>query len=271
VKSRQRAAYLISVALHAVLLAAPASVFLRESGEMASLVSIRLLPPEPAARRPNGELLLKPEETERPSAPTPEMAAERPDPPEIPPAPMKESPAAVADRAKPRPALASPQAADTAASETSETDGPPLVAAQLAADVPVARPLPVYPAGPVEGPLAPPVSGAEHWPDAGIGRSAAAAIQTAPPYPPVNRLVLIRERILAARSYPPLARRKGWEGRATVRFRIDAAGRPGSLEVLHSSGVVLLDRASLRAVEGGAPYPPVDGWITVPIVFRLEG
>lgn len=88
---------------------------------------------------------------------------------------------------------------------------------------------------------------------------------------PAHLLALIRSRILAARRYPDLARRKGWQGRAAVRFRIDGEGRPDYLELVESSGFTVLDKASLKAVDGGAPYPPVEGWITVPIVFRLKG
>jgi TonB family protein len=88
---------------------------------------------------------------------------------------------------------------------------------------------------------------------------------------PAHLLALIRSRILAARRYPELARRKGWQGRAAVRFRIDREGRPDFLELVESSGFTVLDKASLKAVDMGAPYPPMEGWITVPIVFRLKG
>lgn len=82
-------------------------------------------------------------------------------------------------------------------------------------------------------------------------------------------LARIRNRILAARSYPVLARRRGWEGKTLVRFRLDSTGRPDGLEVIESSGINLLDKASVRAVEKAAPFPPVNGWIRVPIIFRL--
>jgi protein TonB len=96
----------------------------------------------------------------------------------------------------------------------------------------------------------------------------AAAAQGRPGEDP---LAAIRERIVAARSYPEQARRRGWEGRVLVRFTVDARGEPRNLELLETSGFPVLDRATLRAVERGAPYPLLEGWITVPLVYRMEG
>lgn len=79
----------------------------------------------------------------------------------------------------------------------------------------------------------------------------------------------IRDRIRSTQYYPLMARKRGWEGRTTVRFRINGDGGLDSLELVESSGINLLDQASVKAVEKGAPYPAVEGWIKVPIVFRL--
>ncbi len=86
----------------------------------------------------------------------------------------------------------------------------------------------------------------------------------------VNLLGLIRERIMSARDYPVLARRRGWEGTVKVRFRVGSGGRAEGVELVESSGIGVLDRASVKAVETGAPYPAYEGWIVVPIVFQLE-
>ncbi len=90
--------------------------------------------------------------------------------------------------------------------------------------------------------------------------------------PPAGQhsLRIIRERIMAVRNYPALARMRGWEGRTTVRFRVGPGGEPRLLDLVSSSGVAALDRASVKAVEEGAPYPPVEGWVTVPITFLLR-
>ncbi len=80
----------------------------------------------------------------------------------------------------------------------------------------------------------------------------------------------IRARIEAAVAYPAAARRRSLEGSAGVRFRVASDGRPYDIELGRSSGHSLLDRAAVRAVNAGAPFPPLDGPISVPISFRLK-
>ncbi len=80
----------------------------------------------------------------------------------------------------------------------------------------------------------------------------------------------IRARIEAAVTYPVAARRRSLEGSAGVRFRVASDGRPYDIELGRSSGHSLLDRAAVQAVNAGAPFPPLDGRISVPISFRLK-
>jgi protein TonB len=77
-------------------------------------------------------------------------------------------------------------------------------------------------------------------------------------------------------SYPALARRRRQEGDVLLAVRVDAAGRPESVEVQESSGFASLDRAAVEAVahwefepgrQDGAPVP---SRVVVPIQFRLE-
>ncbi len=263
----QRTALLMSVAIHAALLAAPLSLFPRAPGDKARLVKIKLLAPVADSRRP-------PAEVPAPAAGEEVIAAPAPAPAER---PADAAGGVKAEAAPEEPLQAAsaaqspPQLAEPADSDTSETAGQSLPAAPVDGGMAADQSAPADP-GRAESPS--PVSGPERLAaadqTAGEG-SALEAVPQAASRPAVNRLVLIRERIMAVRSYPPLARRKGWEGRATVRFRIGADGRPGSLEIVSSSGVGVLDGASLRAVKDGAPYPEVEGWITVPVVFRLEG
>ncbi len=80
----------------------------------------------------------------------------------------------------------------------------------------------------------------------------------------------IRARIEAVVTYPAAARRRSLEGSAGVRFRVASDGRPYDIELGRSSGHSLLDRAAVQAVNAGAPFPPLDGRISVPISFRLK-
>lgn len=90
-------------------------------------------------------------------------------------------------------------------------------------------------------------------------------------------LDLIRARILAQRRYPALARQRGLEGVARVRFIIDRdGGLNGGIHLVCSSGSDLLDQQAARCVLAAAPFPPLPPAlsrdhlsIVVPITFRL--
>lgn len=75
--------------------------------------------------------------------------------------------------------------------------------------------------------------------------------------------------------YPALARRRRQEGVVLLVVRVDAAGRPESVEVQVSSGFASLDEAAVAAVESWEFEPgrldgtPVPSQVEVPIHFRL--
>ena len=76
--------------------------------------------------------------------------------------------------------------------------------------------------------------------------------------------------------YPPAARRNGDEGQVMLKVLVSAEGAPVRVELDQSSGSSLLDGAALEAVRGWRFVPArrgvqnVDGWVRVPLVFRLE-
>jgi len=91
-----------------------------------------------------------------------------------------------------------------------------------------------------------------------------------PPAPSVEeRLVEIQRRIQRAVVYPPMAREQGLEGIALLQFEIRHDGEPAAVEVAHSSGYSILDRAAERSVHRAAPLPWVYGRIEVPVRFAL--
>lgn len=77
--------------------------------------------------------------------------------------------------------------------------------------------------------------------------------------------------------YPPVARRNGEQGTVTLRVLVTREGAPASVSVEKTSGSGHLDRAALEAVKGWRFVParrgtePIEAWVLVPIVFRLEG
>ena len=76
-------------------------------------------------------------------------------------------------------------------------------------------------------------------------------------------------------EYPPLARRRGLEGRTLLKVEVLTSGKTASVAVISSSGYVVLDKAALAAVRQWKFVPADDvaemtgASIEVPISFRL--
>ena len=80
-----------------------------------------------------------------------------------------------------------------------------------------------------------------------------------------------------APRYPLIARRNGEQGTVTLRVLVTREGRPASVSVERTSGSAHLDSAALETVKTWRFVParrgrePIETWVLVPIVFRLEG
>lgn len=85
-----------------------------------------------------------------------------------------------------------------------------------------------------------------------------------------THLQTIRRRIEEARTYPEAARRDGIQGTVDLRFRIAADGTIEAVNILRSSGFRILDEAAEQTIRRAAPYPPVSGWIRLPLAYRLD-
>ncbi len=84
----------------------------------------------------------------------------------------------------------------------------------------------------------------------------------------------LRSRLARHLTYPPRARRRGWEGEVLLGLRIDADGRLRDIRLLHSSGHAVLDRAALRALHRVERLPlPADFaplQLRLPVIYRLQ-
>ncbi len=80
----------------------------------------------------------------------------------------------------------------------------------------------------------------------------------------------IRRRILNAIVYPESSRKMGHEGRVRLSFHIDNNGRVTGYKIISSSGWDELDRSVISALLSVKEYPPYDGWIILPVEFRLR-
>jgi protein TonB len=104
--------------------------------------------------------------------------------------------------------------------------------------------------------------------------AAGAPKAAAPATPPVFNAGYLRN---PAPEYPLLARRNGEQGTVTLKVLVARDGSPVSISVERTSGSERLDRAALDTVKTWRFIParegsePVEAWVLVPIVFRLEG
>lgn len=67
---------------------------------------------------------------------------------------------------------------------------------------------------------------------------------------------IIRRHLEEHKHFPPLAVRRGLEGRVGIRFLLHRNGQIEDVEVTKSSKISLLDKAAMSAVHDGAPFPP---------------
>jgi TonB family protein len=81
---------------------------------------------------------------------------------------------------------------------------------------------------------------------------------------------LLRSALERARIYPRFARERGIEGTALVRFKVRPTGEIDRVDIVSSSGAKILDDAAVKTIYRAAPVPYVEGWIEVPMVYRLR-
>jgi protein TonB len=155
-----------------------------------------------------------------------------------------------------------------------------------AAPRPVARPVtrePLTPPPPVESPA--PAADVDPGPlpqgDEALP-AASGAPSPAPPGPPAPPAPLVAAHEGAnylknpRPAYPELALQEGWEGQVLLRVRVSPEGRATVISIERASGRKTLDDAAVEAVRGWSFVParqgtvPLAGWVTVPIVFRLQ-
>ena len=74
-------------------------------------------------------------------------------------------------------------------------------------------------------------------------------------------------------SYPPLARKRGWEGEVVVSIRINHDGYLQDIHLIRGSGYALLDRSALEALSRVDRIPnqlsqTID--MELPILYQLQ-
>jgi len=82
----------------------------------------------------------------------------------------------------------------------------------------------------------------------------------------------IRDLILKNITYPPLAKKVGWQGRVLVSFIIMEDGRVTNIKIVKSSGHAVLDRNVLETIREVQPFPkpPVRAELFIPVNYVLK-
>jgi protein TonB len=87
----------------------------------------------------------------------------------------------------------------------------------------------------------------------------------------------LQQALLPRFEYPPIARRRGWEGRVKVGLHVGADGDLTRIHLVESSGYALLDSAAvknvteLRNVPGAAQWIDADSMeVVLPVRYRLH-
>jgi len=82
----------------------------------------------------------------------------------------------------------------------------------------------------------------------------------------------IRDLILKNLTYPPMARKVGWQGKVKVSFIIKEDGRVEGIRIIESSGYRLLDRNVVETIHDVQPFPkpPVRAELIIPVAYVLK-
>ena len=113
-------------------------------------------------------------------------------------------------------------------------------------------------------------SSGRHGDENGIGVSLAGAGGDAGDGIPQDLMQHLQRAIEKAKTYPRFARERGIEGTVLVRFKVLPSGDIEAVDVVRSSGMQILDDASVKTVYRAAPMPYVKGWVEVPMIYELK-
>ncbi len=103
-----------------------------------------------------------------------------------------------------------------------------------------------------------------------------ASLVPGPPPPPKRELAYPDYEKSPALTYPPLAQRRGIEGRVVLKVLVGKTGHPLKVVLERSSGSSILDKSAMKAVRNWVFKPgklngtAVEMWVRVPVVYALK-
>lgn len=82
----------------------------------------------------------------------------------------------------------------------------------------------------------------------------------------------IRNIVQKKLSYPKIARQMGWEGKVIIAFVVRTDGHARDITIMEGSGIELLDRNAVVAVQNASPFPrpPIEAQLVIPINYSLN-
>jgi protein TonB len=82
----------------------------------------------------------------------------------------------------------------------------------------------------------------------------------------------IRDIVQRKLRYPKIARRMGWEGKVIISFIVCLDGHARDITIKKGSGIELLDRNAVTAVQMASPFPrpPAEAQLIIPIRYALN-
>jgi len=82
----------------------------------------------------------------------------------------------------------------------------------------------------------------------------------------------IRNIVQQKLSYPKIARKMGWAGKVIISFIVCTDGHARDITIREGSGIELLDKNAVVAVQNASPFPkpPIEAQLTIPINYRLD-
>ena len=87
-----------------------------------------------------------------------------------------------------------------------------------------------------------------------------------------EHFLYIKESVQNKITYPPIARKMGWQGRVLISFVICRDGSVKDIQIVKSSGFKALDKKAVEVIQKTAPFPrpPVSAELVIPITYKLS-
>ncbi len=85
-----------------------------------------------------------------------------------------------------------------------------------------------------------------------------------------DSLKMILSKISSAKYYPLIAKKRGLQGDALLRFELKTDGALEKVTIIKSSGSSILDKTAVNTVKKAAPFPYINGSIDIVLSYQFN-